>query len=79
MNIAVYAPNWIGDAVMGLPFINACRAADPDMHLTVVAKDWVAPVYMGHPAVNRTIPLDRSALRGFAKTTQTGRSLARHG
>ena len=41
----VVAPNWIGDAVMSLPFLRALRRADPDGRITVLAKRGPAAVY----------------------------------
>lgn len=45
MNLAVRAPNWLGDAVMSLPALEALRSAMPDAHLTVLARTSVADVY----------------------------------
>ncbi len=41
----VVAPNWIGDAVMSLPFLRALRRADPEGRITVLAKRGPAAVY----------------------------------
>jgi heptosyltransferase-2 len=43
--ILVRATNWVGDAVMTLPALEALAAACPQAELTVLAKPWVAPVY----------------------------------
>ena len=43
--ILVIAPNWLGDAVMSLPFINALSRNRPDSSIHVLAKR--APVFTG--------------------------------
>jgi heptosyltransferase-2 len=41
----VVAPNWIGDAVMSLPFLRALERADPAGKITVLAKKGPAAIY----------------------------------
>ena len=72
MNIGIYAPNWIGDAVLSLAFVNRCRIDFPQAHITIIAKTWVAAVFEHYPAVDEIIALPGSQLRGFAATTRTG-------
>ncbi len=38
MSSLIVAPNWLGDAVMAIPFLRALRAARPGERLTVLAK-----------------------------------------
>ena len=45
MKIAIRAPNWLGDAVMALPAMEAVRRAMPDAFLAVAAIPSVAPVF----------------------------------
>ena len=56
--IVVRVPNWIGDAVMSLPALEALRAEYPTAEITLVAKPWVSELYHGHPAVTRQIVYD---------------------
>jgi len=56
--IMVRATNWIGDAVMSLPAIEALRARFPNSEIVLVAKPWVSEVYGNHPAVSRQIVYD---------------------
>jgi lipopolysaccharide heptosyltransferase II len=44
-NRLVVAPNWIGDAVMSLPFLRALERADPAGKITVLAKKGPAAIY----------------------------------
>ena len=73
--IMVRAPNWIGDAVMALPALEALRARFPEAELVVVSKPWVSELYGQHPAVSRQIVYDREGQHkgstGFWKLVQT--------
>ncbi len=57
--ILIRATNWVGDAVMTMPALEAVRANFPDAHVTVLARPWVIPLLENHPAVNRVIPYRR--------------------
>lgn len=54
--ILVRVPNWIGDAVLSLPALEALRRVFPGRHVAVLARPWVAPLYQDHPAVDQLIP-----------------------
>ncbi|MGH9401660.1 MAG: glycosyltransferase family 9 protein, partial [Terriglobia bacterium] len=56
--ILVRATNWIGDAVISLPALEALRARFPEADLVVVSKPWVRGVYERHPAIDRQILFD---------------------
>jgi heptosyltransferase-2 len=53
--ILVRATNWVGDAVMSLPALEALRARFPRAEIVLVSKPWVSELYWHHPAVNRQI------------------------
>ncbi|HME00103.1 MAG TPA: lipopolysaccharide heptosyltransferase II [Terriglobia bacterium] len=73
--IVVRVPNWIGDAVMSLPALEALRAQYPSAEITVVAKPWVSDLYDHHPAVDRQIVYDAAGEHrgssGFRKLVGT--------
>ncbi|MFO7665696.1 MAG: lipopolysaccharide heptosyltransferase II [Desulfobacterales bacterium] len=54
-NILIRATNWVGDAVMTLPALEAVRENFPESRITVLARPWVAPVFENHPAVNNIL------------------------
>ncbi len=60
--ILVRATNWVGDAVMTLPALEALAAACPQAELTVLAKPWVAPVYAAAPCRPKVMLLDAKGL-----------------
>jgi heptosyltransferase II len=45
LKILVRATNWVGDAVMSLPALQALREACPAAKITVLARPWVAGIY----------------------------------
>lgn len=57
--ILIRATNWVGDAVMTMPALEAVRSNFPDAQITVLARPWVIPLLENHPAVNRIIPYRR--------------------
>jgi heptosyltransferase-2 len=58
MNIAIFLPNWIGDAVMATPALRALRDRFPDAHLVGVLRPYVAGVLEGAPWLDSQILLD---------------------
>jgi heptosyltransferase II len=59
MKIAVFLPNWIGDAVMATPAVRALREYFPGADLIGVAQPYVAPVVEGSPWLDKVILLDK--------------------
>jgi lipopolysaccharide heptosyltransferase II len=55
--IIVRATNWVGDAVMTLPALEAIRENFPHSSITVLGKPWMLPLLEKHPAVDRVIIL----------------------
>jgi len=66
----VVAPNWIGDAVMSLPFLRALRRAGPGGRLAVLARRGPATIYRAEGSADAVLPRGsfladlRSARRG---------------
>lgn len=56
--IMVRATNWVGDAVMSLPAVEALRVRFPETEIVVVAKPSVAELYLNHPALLRLMTYD---------------------
>jgi heptosyltransferase-2 len=54
-NILIRATNWVGDAVMTLPALEAVRENFPSASITVLARPWVATVFESHPAVTHVL------------------------
>ncbi len=73
--ILIRATNWVGDAIMTLPALEAVRENFPSSHITVLAKPWVAPLFENHPAVDRVLVFDKGngARAGFVEMLRMSR------
>ena len=71
VSVLVYAPNWLGDAVMAMPALQAWRASHADARLTVLTKRSNADLWRMHPAVDEVVEL----LPGTRGTFHTGHLL----
>src|SRR6185312_2091484 len=54
--ILVRATNWVGDAVMSLPALDALRGRFPDAHIAILARPSVADLYAREPFADEVIP-----------------------
>jgi heptosyltransferase-2 len=58
MNLAIFLPNWVGDAVMATPALRALRARYPQARLIGVLRPYVAGVLEGSPWLDRLVFLE---------------------
>src|SRR5271165_5305627 len=58
MNIAVFWPNWIGDAVMATPAVRALQGTFPRARFLSVLKPYVAGLLEGSPWCDHFVFLD---------------------
>jgi heptosyltransferase-2 len=65
----VFAPNWLGDAVMALPAIAAVRRAAPDARLAVAARPAVAPLFSLAPGIDDVLVLEKRGRESFSADT----------
>lgn len=76
MKILVRATNWIGDAVMSLPALEAARARWPQAEIVLLARPWMAGVYRDHGVADRVIEFERDGRhRGLAGLERLAREL----
>ena len=59
----VRATNWVGDAVMSVPALQALRVKFPDARISILARPWVASLYGREPFCDELIPYE--APRGW--------------
>ena len=59
-NILVRATNWVGDAVMSVPALQAIRERFPGAHIAILAKPWVADLYRRETFADEVIAYDCS-------------------
>lgn len=69
--VLLYAPNWLGDAVMAMPALQLWRERNPDARLTILTKRSNAALWRMHPAADDVVEL----LPGTRGTFRTGRIL----
>ena len=76
MRILVRATNWLGDAIMCLPALQALRASHPTAHIAILGPSWISDLYRGETFCNETIvyPKERGA-RNLAAKWQLAREL----
>ena len=55
MKIAVFLPNWVGDAVMATPALRALRTHYPAAEILAVHRPYVGDVLSGLDLVNRSL------------------------
>src|SRR5262245_40269354 len=63
MNLAVFLPNWVGDAVMATPALRALRGHFPTAKIIGVLKPYVAGVLEGAPWLDEHIFLSADGPR----------------
>jgi lipopolysaccharide heptosyltransferase II len=56
--LLVRSSNWLGDAVMNIPAVEACKNGRPDLHLTILAPAKLAALWRRVPAVDEVIALE---------------------
>lgn len=55
MKIAIFLPNWIGDAVMATPALRAVRTEFPSAEIVAVTRPYVADVLAGLDLIDRVL------------------------
>ena len=78
MRIGIYSPNWIGDSVIALTFVQSIRAFESDAEIFIVCKEWVAGVYQEHPAIDGVLSFSSVQLSGLANIYKMGLSLKKY-
>lgn len=78
MRILVRATNWVGDAVMALPALEAIRRREPRAHIAVLARPWVAELYRDQGFADQLIVFDHSGRHaGIGGVERLARDLRR--
>ena len=58
-HLLIFAPNWLGDAVMALPAIADLRRALPDATIDIAARGGIAPLFALASGVNDVVILEK--------------------
>jgi heptosyltransferase-2 len=79
MNLVVFSPNWLGDAVMALPAIRDLRRHVADGRLTVAARPAIAPLFTMVEGVDQVTTLSAGGgMRTLASIREDAAQLASH-
>lgn len=65
-NILVLAPNWLGDAVMSLPFFTVLRKRHPQSFITAACREYVYEVFRRCSDIDRLLVTGESGIFGKA-------------
>ncbi len=77
--ILIRATNWVGDAVMSLPALQAVRRRFPEAEITVLARPWVADLYRREPFADRVLLYEaRPGARDWGGKWKAARALRSH-
>src|SRR5712692_1663935 len=60
MKILVRAPNWVGDAVMAIPALEAIRCTHAAAEIAILAQPAVAGLYRDQPFANKVLEYENS-------------------
>ncbi|MCK5236783.1 MAG: lipopolysaccharide heptosyltransferase II [Deltaproteobacteria bacterium] len=78
-NILVRVPNWIGDAVMSMPALDALRRLYPKARITVLCKPIVKDIYSSSPSTDEVLVYDsRGVHAGFFGKLRLARELKKN-
>jgi heptosyltransferase-2 len=78
MRILVRATNWVGDAVMALPALEAIRRREPRAHIAVLARAWVAELYRDQGFADQLIVFEHAGRHaGIGGVERLARELRR--
>ena len=72
MKIGVYSPNWIGDAVLALPFIKCLKVFYPNARIYIFCKEWVSCIYKNNPHVYSIVSSKKEELETIKGTIKFG-------
>jgi heptosyltransferase II len=76
MKILVRTTNWVGDAVMSIPALQAIRSRWPDAEIVLLARPWVADLYRGQSYADRILVYDHKGKhKGFWRRERLARAL----
>ena len=76
--VLVRAPNWLGDAVMSLPFFASLAQNAPGAEIACLCRPPVVPLYQTAIGVSRVVPLDeRAGSRGWRAVLRNAARLRR--
>ena len=77
-HILFWMPNWLGDAILTLPAIQAVRAKYPDARITAVARQPANEILSFHPAFDSVIKIPFTKSSGIMSQINFARRLRKY-
>lgn len=78
MNILVRLPNWLGDMIMSIAFINALKQAYPDAAISVIVKKGIHDLVDFFPETKYRFVFAKEDYQGITGAWRFGRHLRKH-
>lgn len=78
MNILVRLPNWLGDMIMSIAFINALKQAYPDAEISVIAKKGIHALLDFFPATKHRFVFSKENYSGITGAWRFGRHMKKY-
>lgn len=75
MRILIRLPNWLGDMVMAVAFVEGVRAAYPDAQVSVIAKKGIHELLPYFPELEHRFVFDKAAQPGLRGLWRFGRGI----
>ncbi|MFS8086352.1 MAG: lipopolysaccharide heptosyltransferase II [Acidobacteriota bacterium] len=72
-NVVVRAPNWLGDAVMSVPALQALRRLLPNARITLVARPGASDIFIDADFVDEVVIYERAGILSVWKQIQRWR------
>lgn len=73
-NLLLYAPNWLGDAVMALPSLLAWREANPEAEVTLLTRPGLVPLWGLCPAAADEVVALEAGTPGTCRAARAARA-----
>lgn len=74
-HILIRLPNWLGDIIMSLPFLNNVKSEFPQASISVIIKKEYAPLLNYEGGITEIFTIERDKFRGFFGLRRFGQSL----
>jgi heptosyltransferase-2 len=69
-NIVIRGPNWVGDAVLGVPAMKAVRERFPKARITLLVRPWVAGLFSSAPFIDEVWTLSGTKTAGWLQAAR---------
>jgi heptosyltransferase-2 len=68
--IVIRGPNWVGDAVLGVPAMKAVRERYPEAEITLLVRPWVAGLFRSAPFIDNVWTRPKPGVTAWIETAR---------